>query len=184
MRAKSVIQLELGDSRHTSQKQQCVLRAALRLVNQIAEREQQPDEIIGNEAATAITGEDSASIPQSPPAELLLMLLQPNAGIQWPDHISDRTLERMAVALMKGDCQGQLFHQYCVCIYVKAIMHLYQLSRVITSSVIKDQLKQSRNTYIAATIRSIKHFDILVPPSLSSIQSLISSVSLQMVSLL
>jgi len=177
MRARSVIQLELVDSRHASQKQQIVLKSALQLVNQIGGcGEKQPAENVGNET-TVIPTEDPAIVPDAPPAELLLMLLHPNAGPQWPDHISNKTLETIAAALMKGDCQGQLFHQYCVCIYVKAIMHFYQLSRQITSPVVKEQLVQSRNVYIAATLRSIQQFNILASPSLKSIQALISSVS-------
>lgn len=177
MRARSVIQLELGDSRHTSQKQQTVLKAALQLVNQIGGcEEKQPGESVGNDT-TDIATEEPATVPEAPPAELLLMLLHPNTGPQWPDHISNKTLEKMAAALMKGECQGQLFHQYCVCIYVKAIMHFYQLSRMITSPVVKNQLVQSRNASIAATLRSMRQFNILASPSLQSIQSLVSSVS-------
>lgn len=177
IRARSVIQLELGDSRHTSQKQQTVLRAALQLVNQIGRCEKkQPGENIGNETTDATT-EESVTVPGAPPSELLLMLLHPNAGPQWPDHISNKTLEKMAATLMKGDCQGQLFHQYCVCIYVKAIGHFYQLSRIITSPIVRVQLVQSRNAYIAATLRSMRQFNILASPSLQSIQSLVSSVS-------
>lgn len=178
MRARSVIQLELVDSRHTSQKQQVVLKAALQLVNQIGGcEEKQPDENVGIET-TVITAEDPAIIPDAPPAELLLMLLHPNAGPKWPDHISNKALEKMAAALMKGDFQGQLFHQYCVCIYVKAIMHFYQLSRQINSSVVKEQLVQSRNAYITATLRSIQQFNILASPTLQSIQALVSSALL------
>lgn len=177
MRARSVIQLELGDSRHTSQKQQTVLKAALQLVKQVGGfEEKQPGESVENKTMDTIT-EEPATVPEAPPSELLLMLLHPNAGPQWPDHISNKTLEKMAAALMKGDCQGQLFHQYCVCIYVKAIMHFYQLSRIITSPIVKHQLVQSRNSYIAATLRNMRQFNILALPSLQSIQSLVSSVS-------
>ena len=181
MRARSVIQLELGDNRHTNQKQQSILRAALQLVNQIGDREEeQPEENLGNEAKTATTIEDPVTVPESPPVEMLLMLLHPNDETQWPDHISDQTLEKMAVVLMKGACRGQLFHQYSICVYVKAITHLYHLSRVITSPVVKEQLNRSRHTYIAAASRSIEHFNILTSPSLASIQALISSVSNQL----
>lgn len=85
----------------------------------------------------------------------------------------------MASTLLQADSlsQTQSFHQYCVCIYVKGIFHLYQSSRITDSRLIKKGLLQSRSAYIAATIRSIEHFNILCRPNLSSIQCLISSVS-------
>lgn len=83
----------------------------------------------------------------------------------------------MATELIKGGCRGRLFHQYCVCIYVKAICYLYQLSRVAVNATVMSQLSQSRKVYTAAALRSIKEFNVLTPPSLPAIQSLMSGVS-------
>lgn len=84
----------------------------------------------------------------------------------------------MATALLQDSFEtyDQMFHRYCVCIYVKAIFYTYQLSRTLNGSSIKRQLSQSRLAYIAATIRSIERFNILMVPDLPSVQALISAV--------
>ncbi|PYI09394.1 hypothetical protein BO78DRAFT_308323 [Aspergillus sclerotiicarbonarius CBS 121057] len=179
IQARSVIELELGDCRHISKEQQSILNSALQLVSELAEKE--PVESEGCLGGNGLIGDPSVTVPESPPPELLFMLLRvPSdaSDIRWPDHISSKTFERMATALIKGDCRGHLFHQYCVCIYVKAISYVYQLSRVAANATVKSQLSQSRKVYIAATLRSIKEFDILTPPSLPAIQSLISGALL------
>ncbi|RAK97342.1 transcription factor domain-containing protein [Aspergillus ibericus CBS 121593] len=176
IQAKSVIELELGDCRHISKEQQSILNSALQLVSQLAEKE--PVEAEGCLGADGFTEDPTLSVPESPPPELLFMLLRvpsDNSDLRWPDHISNKTFEKMATALMNGDCRGKLFHQYCVCIYVRALCHLYSLSRVAANATVKNQLYRSRKVYVAATLRSIKQFDILTPPSLPSIQSLISA---------
>ncbi|PWY69632.1 hypothetical protein BO94DRAFT_590416 [Aspergillus sclerotioniger CBS 115572] len=174
IQAKSVIELELGDCRHISKGQQSILSSALQLVSQLAEKESVES---GENEGDILVEDPSVTIPESPPPELLFLLLRFPSGksdIRWPDHISNKTFERMATALIKGDCRGRLFHQYSVCIYVKAICYVFQLSRVAANATVKGQLFQSRKAYTAAALRSIKQFDILAPPSLSAIQSLIS----------
>ncbi|OJI83003.1 hypothetical protein ASPTUDRAFT_123266 [Aspergillus tubingensis CBS 134.48] len=180
IQAKNIIQLELNDSRHVNRGRQSILRSALQLVNQIAESEaQHSDEIIEEFQPN----DPALSIPDAPPRELLFMLLQgppESMCIQWPDHISRKTYEEMATALLRSEprLQGQLLHQYSICIYVKAIFHIYQVSRTVRSALLKTQLSQSRSTYIAATIRSIENLNILKQPDISSIQALLSSALL------
>ncbi|RDH21196.1 hypothetical protein M747DRAFT_322606 [Aspergillus niger ATCC 13496] len=180
IQAKNIIQLELNDSRHVNRGRQSILRSALQLVNRIAESEpQHPDEIIEEPQPS----DPALTIPDAPPRELLFMLLKgppESICIQWPDHISRKTFEKMATALLEHGprLQGQLFHQYCICIYVKAIFHLYQASRTVDNPLLKSQLSQSRSTYITATIRSIEKLSILKRPDLSTIQALLSSALL------
>lgn len=85
----------------------------------------------------------------------------------------------MATALLQGDLEPheQLFHQYCICIYVKGIIHLNHVSRISDNVAIKNQLSQSTSAYTAAALRSIGNFNILNRPNLTTIQCLISSVS-------
>ncbi|KAI3011157.1 transcriptional regulator family: Fungal Specific TF [Aspergillus niger] len=180
IQAKNIIQLELNDSRHINRGRQSILRSALQLVNRIAESEpQHPDEIIEEPQPS----DPALTIPDAPPRELLFMLLKgppESICIQWPDHISRKTYEKMATALLEHEprLQGQLFHQYCICIYVKAIFHLYQASRTVDNPLLKSQLSQSRSIYITATIRSIEKLSILKRPDLSTIQALLSSALL------
>ncbi|KAE8372264.1 hypothetical protein BDV26DRAFT_286095 [Aspergillus bertholletiae] len=124
-------------------------------------------------------------IPPTPPAELLYMLLpEPvmsnglHHQIRWPDHISDKAFERMMTSLLDGDCRGQLFYQYSICVYVKAMFHLYQLVRRSTNPAVKKQLQKSKKTYEAAALQALKHINIMSTPSLSLIQALISAALL------
>ncbi|KAJ5341707.1 hypothetical protein N7541_010831 [Penicillium brevicompactum] len=177
IQAKSVIQIDLHNPCDISREQQSLLKSALQLVNSIADSE-------SNNSVTALEEEtslqDSASIcPESPSRELLFMLLhgpQESISIQWPDHISYKTFTKMAVALLRSRSEigDHRFHQHSVCIYVKAVFHLYQASRTNDDPLIKDELSRSRSAYTMAAMRSIEHFNILKPPDLSSIQSLIS----------
>ncbi|KAI2820013.1 transcriptional regulator family: Fungal Specific TF [Aspergillus niger] len=101
IQAKNIIQLELNDSRHVNRGRQSILRSALQLVNRIAESEpQHPDEIIEEPQPS----DPALTIPDAPPRELLFMLLKgppESICIQWPDHISRKTFEKMATALLE-----------------------------------------------------------------------------------
>ncbi|RAL10283.1 fungal specific transcription factor domain-containing protein [Aspergillus homomorphus CBS 101889] len=182
--ARSIIEVELDDCRHISHEQQSALKAALDLVSQIADTERLESDATAEDRFSI---DPDIAIPDAPPPELIFMLLPGKTalacframeGYQWPDHISEESLERMATELLKEDCKGQVFHQYSVCVYVKAIFHSYNLARGVTSVTVKQQLFRSKSTYIAAAIHSIHKFDILAPPSLVSIQSLLSSAFL------
>ncbi|KAL2822107.1 hypothetical protein BJX63DRAFT_417869 [Aspergillus granulosus] len=178
IQAKNIIQLELDDSRYISRERQSILTSALQLVSEIAESG--PVHSLDEEP---IDIQPDVPIPKVPPRELLFMLLRGPQGsvrIQWPDHISDKAFEKMAAALLQDDlsAETQLFHQYCVCIYAKAIRYLQQASRVTDDPVMRSQLVEARNTYLVAAIRSIEQFNILTRPSLSSIQALLSGASI------
>lgn len=97
--------------------------------------------------------------------------------IRWPDHISNKAFERMMSSLLDGDCRGQLFYQYSICVYVKAMFHLYQLARRSTNPSVKKQLQKSKRTYEAAALQALKHINLMSTPSLSLIQALLSAVS-------
>lgn len=99
------------------------------------------------------------------------------APIRWPDHITDETFQRMMAGILSGACQGQAFHQSCVCVYVKAIFHLYQLARLCANPQVKKQLRKSKRTYEAAALQALEQINVMSSPSLLSIQSFISAVT-------
>ncbi|KAL3474797.1 hypothetical protein BJX99DRAFT_230995 [Aspergillus californicus] len=180
IQAKNIIELELDDSRYINRDRQALLKSALQLVNRLADSEPRCfDADLPDGPAPA---ESAIITPESPPRELLFMLLRgpPEAAhVDWPDHISDKTYEKMATVLLQGSQdRGQLFHRYCVCVYVKAIFHLDRVSRLNQNPAIKSQLAGSRKVYIAATLQSIEHLSLLEGPDISSIQCLLSSALL------
>ncbi|KAL4882659.1 hypothetical protein BJY04DRAFT_217152 [Aspergillus karnatakaensis] len=181
IQAKNIIQIELGDSRITSNKMQSILKSALELVNGIATSEHRHADLLHEEET--FEQELALSIPDVPPREMLFMLFRDpseSGRARWPDHISDQCYERMATALLQGDLNppSRLYHQYCICVYVKAIVYIDKTVRNTNSAALKEQFSQSRAAYTAAAIRSIQHFSILGRPNLSTIQCLISSALL------
>ncbi|KAL4868691.1 hypothetical protein BDV12DRAFT_169235 [Aspergillus spectabilis] len=182
IQAKNVIQLELDDSRSISRERQCILKSALELVSEIARSEHRHSDLLVEDEPLLEEG-PAIVIPDAPPRELLFMLLRgpsESMRVRWPDHITDKCYERMATALLQGDVAPPsiLFHQYCVCIYVKAIVHLDKAFRTTENVAIKSQLSQSRSIYAAAASRSIQHFNLLSRPDLTTIQCLISGALL------
>lgn len=109
------------------------------------------------------------------------MIEVPGNRLTWPDHISDKTLEKMIVYLLEDESRGQVFHQYSVCVYVKAICRLYNLSKVSTNKAMRHQFDYSRRRYEAAAIHTLKQLDIIAMPSLALIHALLSAVCLQSV---
>ncbi|KAL4910619.1 hypothetical protein BDW74DRAFT_184459 [Aspergillus multicolor] len=177
IQAKNIIQLELDDSRF-NQERQDILRSALQLVTEIAATER-------HQADTAVDDplDDAHDVPESPPREMLFMLLRgptESVGNEWPDHISDSAYERMATALLEGDLDpnGRLFHQYSICAYVKAVFRSFRLYRATENQAIRRQLSQSKKLYTRAAVKSIRQFNPLQWPDLVSIQSLVSSALL------
>ncbi|KAL4747374.1 hypothetical protein BDW72DRAFT_206528 [Aspergillus terricola var. indicus] len=179
IQAKNVIQLELDDSRSgLSQERQLILKSALQLVTEIAASERRQ-----GDAVTEDESLDGFAVLDSPPREMLFMLLRGptgSAGDEWPDHISEKAYERMATALLQDDLDrnGRLFHQYSICVYVKAVDRLFRISRATDNQAIRRELSQSRRIYTRAAIKSISQFNLLHWPDLLSIQSLISSALL------
>ncbi|CAG7987325.1 unnamed protein product [Penicillium salamii] len=179
--AKSVIQIDLHNPQHISRERQSLLKSALQLVSSIAESEPRHNATSVREESRPLVSDHI--IPQRPSRELLYMLLPgppESVRIQWPDHISDKTFARMATTLLRDDVdiEDQTFRQYHVCVYVKAIFHLYQASRRTDDPILKDELARSRSIYVAAAMRSAENFNILKAPDITTIQFLISSAFL------
>ncbi|RDW94176.1 Zn(II)2Cys6 transcription factor [Aspergillus mulundensis] len=177
IQAKNIIQLELDDSRF-SQERQAILRSALQLVTKIAASERHQADMVAEDLS-----DDGLDVPESPPREMLFMLLRgptESMGSEWPDHISDKAYERMATALLEGelDPNERLFHQYSICVYVKAVYRSFRLYRATENQAIRRQLSQSKKIYTRAAIKSIRQFNPLQWPDLVSIQSLVSSALL------
>ncbi|KAL4890030.1 hypothetical protein BDV59DRAFT_195326 [Aspergillus ambiguus] len=102
----------------------------------------------------------------------------PGTNIQWPDHISGKTLERMVTRLLQHEIDEQAHHQLSICIYVKAISYVVQLSMLSDNLALKRQFLESKKLYEAAALHSLKHINVCSTPSLLLIQSLISGALL------
>ncbi|OJZ84830.1 hypothetical protein ASPFODRAFT_62702 [Aspergillus luchuensis CBS 106.47] len=170
--AKVILQNELSIENDLIPDRRTILRSALDLVEKVANRKNLD---LGGSSSLrmAETHYEGVEVPDVPPPELLYMLLR----FQWPDHVTGKPLEKMAIQLLNGDAHGQLYHQLCICIYVKAVCHVDQLSRLSNNATLLNRLLGSKKVYESAAIRALKEIDICTTPSFTLIQSLISGVS-------
>ncbi|KAJ5087373.1 hypothetical protein N7456_010989 [Penicillium angulare] len=180
IQARNIIEIDIRNP-SISLERQSLLKFALQLVNDNATSSPRPDDLPAEEEYRPQN--NSLAVPDKPSRELLFMLLPgapESVRAHWPDHISLKAYSRMAGALLQSDSklEQHKFHQYCICVYVKAVSYLYQASRTTDDPILKSEFSRSRSSYIMAAMRSIKHFNILSPPDLSVIQSLLSSALL------
>ncbi|KAJ5350403.1 transcriptional regulator family: Fungal Specific TF [Penicillium brevicompactum] len=70
---------------------------------------------------------------------------------------------------------GQVFYQYCVCVYVKAIFHLFQKPRAYKDPRMNEQFLRSKKLYEVSAFRALNSLNFLNAPTLPFIQSLISA---------
>ncbi|KAJ6134903.1 transcriptional regulator family: Fungal Specific TF [Penicillium capsulatum] len=182
--ARAIIQSELEGNDCINDDRQSILKSALSFVNTLATgRTSNSDE----NPSLDIPDEDCQEPPKSlaPSPELLYMILREpkttngtSQSIQWPDHISEKTLQKMASAFFSGQAQGQLFYQYCVCVYVKALSYTYQMTRVQRDPHILHQIFASKRSYEAMALGAMRNLNFLNPPSISLIQSMLSAAFL------
>ncbi|KAI2910086.1 hypothetical protein CBS63078_4218 [Aspergillus niger] len=184
--AKAILQNELSIDNDLISDRRTILRSALDLVEKVANRKNLD---LGGSSSLRMAEihYEGIEVPDVPPPELLYMLLREqsptlNVGkyvqVQWPDHVTGKSLEEMATRLLNGDAHGQLFHQLCICIYVKAVCHVDQLSRLSNNATLLKRLLDSKKVYESAAIRALREIDICTTPSFTLIQSLISGAKL------
>ncbi|KAI2795116.1 hypothetical protein POX_a01721 [Penicillium oxalicum] len=186
--ARVIIQTELDGNGGFNRERQAILKSALEVVNSLAQRN---DSI--SEEALSLGGpcEVYDDIPRScePSQELLFMLLREygdstefSKNLDWPDHISGKTLKRIVSRFLSGNLRGQEFYQYSICVHVRAILHTMHMSRVYQDPVINEHLLQSKRGYTASAMEALRHLNFLNGPSLSFIQALISATFLMVLS--
>ncbi|KAI9926480.1 hypothetical protein ASPWEDRAFT_176548 [Aspergillus wentii DTO 134E9] len=178
--AQNLIRGELESNTHLSLSRRRVLESALSLVNRFANTCQP----VGNRSYEENLDDETVSLPDCPHAELLYMMLGSSTDgtdpLQrlWPDHISNKTMERMFLALMNGTATGQVAHQYKVNVYVRAVMYFSRWLRAFPDGELSESLAQSKKKYVTVALASLRKLDFLSVPSLSLLQSLLSGTIL------
>ncbi|KAJ5587208.1 transcriptional regulator family: Fungal Specific TF [Penicillium hispanicum] len=182
--ARFIIQSELEGNDSINYERQSVLKSAFEFVNTLANGKASPaTDSPPLEAPHGGCSDITEPVPPSP--ELFYMLLrEPTAAtgdcqkLQWPDHISEATLQKMASAFFSGNARGQLFYQYCICTYVKAIFYTYQIPRVLKNSHITEQLLRSKSFYETSALYALKKLSFVNGPSLPFLQAMLSAAFL------
>ncbi|OKO92618.1 hypothetical protein PENSUB_12603 [Penicillium subrubescens] len=205
--ARVIIQSELDGNERMNRERRVILKSALEFVNSMAQRtDSASDDSLALEGSHNDCPDIPESIEPSP--ELLYMLIrgtdskihshtiiftsgivtneraesttstEPSHNLHWPDHISNKALQKMASKFFTSNLTGQRFYQYCICIYMRAIFHTYHMPRLYNDSVMSEQFLKSKRLYAASALHALQNLNILNTPSLSLIQALISATFL------
>jgi hypothetical protein len=97
--------------------------------------------------------------------------------IVWPDHISDRTLERMGLAIMERSESEQVLQLYRISVWIKAFSCISKLAPLISSEHLKAHFKRLKKQYEAGAIEELNAVPLTASPSLPLLQALLSGVS-------
>lgn len=96
--------------------------------------------------------------------------------IVWPDHISDKTLERMGLAILENSENEQVLQLYRIVVWIKAISSISKLAPLISSQHLKVHFKTLKRQYEAAAMEELNSVPLTAPPSLTLLQALLSGV--------
>ncbi|KAJ5162263.1 hypothetical protein N7492_007655 [Penicillium capsulatum] len=175
--AREYIEHELRCNPALSQDRRTVLQLAQKFVGQLSA----PD-LHRQETGIADGGEVEDNLP--PPTltpELLYMMLSAynsqgtsQGAMFWPDHISDRTLERMGLAIIEGSEDEQVLQLYRIVVWVRAISVISNLAPTISSERLKAHFGTLKKQYQAAALEDLNSIPLVAPPSLALVQALLS----------
>ncbi|KAJ5120047.1 transcriptional regulator family: Fungal Specific TF [Penicillium atrosanguineum] len=94
--------------------------------------------------------------------------------ISWPDHISDRTLERMGLAIIERTENETILQLYRITVWVKAICFISALAPMISSEPLKVHFRRLKKQYEVSAIDELNSIPLTAPPSLVLLQALLS----------
>lgn len=95
----------------------------------------------------------------------------------WPDHISNKTLERMGLAIIERSESEQVLQLYRISVWVKAISCISKLAPLISSEPLKVHFRSLKRQFEAAALEELNSIAITATPSLPLLQALLSGVS-------
>lgn len=96
--------------------------------------------------------------------------------INWPDHISDKVLEQMGLAIIEGAESEQVLQHYRINVWVKAMGCISKMSPLIPSKPLRDNFRSLKKRYEAAAIEILNQIPLAAEPSLLLLQSVLSAV--------
>jgi hypothetical protein len=194
--AREYIENELQCNPALSQDRRTALEMARRFVSQLSNPGLHRQE---NVTCEELGVEDNLTRPNLTP-ELLYMMLPGvfpfnDLGIQilivvgpdkktnsqgtivWPDHISDKTLERMGLAIMDRSESEQVLQFYRISVWIKAFSCISKLAPLISSEPLKAHFRNLKKQYEAGAIEELNSIPLTASPSLPLLQALLSGVS-------
>lgn len=96
--------------------------------------------------------------------------------INWPDHISDKVLEQMGLAIIEGTECEQVLQHYRINVWVKAMGFISKMAPLLTSERLRDHFRSLKKKYEAAAVEILNQIPLAAEPSLILLQSILSAV--------
>ncbi|CAG7988247.1 unnamed protein product [Penicillium nalgiovense] len=98
--------------------------------------------------------------------------------INWPDHISDKVLEHMGLAIIEGAEYEQVLQHYRLNVWVKAMSFISKMGPLVSSEPLRDHFRSLKKRYEAAAIEILNQIPLAAEPSLLLLQSVLSATRL------
>ncbi|KAJ5336465.1 uncharacterized protein N7506_004487 [Penicillium brevicompactum] len=179
--ARGYIEHELQCNPALSKDRRTALESARKFVGQLS------NPILHLEETAAmddIDVENNLEPPRLTP-ELLYMMLpghdkktNSQGTVSWPDHISDKVLEQMGLAIIEGSECEQVLQHYRINVWVKAMGCISKLAPLIPSEPLKVHFRTLKKQFEAAATDLLNQIPLTAAPSLLLLQSLMSAVRL------
>ncbi|KAJ5766767.1 uncharacterized protein N7511_004383 [Penicillium nucicola] len=128
--------------------------------------------------------EENLEDPILTPELLYMMLPGPDkqttsqGTVLWPDHISDRILERMGLAIIEGSECEQVLQHYKINVWVKAMGVISKMAPLIASEPLRMHFRKLKKRYEVAALELLNQIPLAAAPSLLLLQSLMSATRL------
>lgn len=96
--------------------------------------------------------------------------------INWPDHISNKVLEQMGLAIIEGTECEQVLQHYRINVWVKAMGFISNVAPLLMSEPLGDHFRSLKKRYEAAAVEILNQIPLAAEPSLLLLQSILSAV--------
>ncbi|OQE38575.1 hypothetical protein PENCOP_c008G04280 [Penicillium coprophilum] len=179
--AREYIEHELQCNPALSKDRRSALESARKFVSQLSNPTLHWQE-------TAATHDMDVQETLEPPTltpELLYMMLpgpdkktNSQGTIIWPDHISDKVLEQMGLAIIEGTECEQVLQHYRMNVWVKAMGCISKMAPLVTSKPLRNHFRSLKKRYETAAIEILNQIPLAAEPSLLLLQSIMSATRL------
>ncbi|KAJ5680985.1 hypothetical protein N7536_012124 [Penicillium majusculum] len=179
--AREYIEHELKCNPALSKDRRTALESARKFVSQLSNPTLNFEETA---AMHDMDVQENLEPPTLTPELLFMMLPGPDkrtnsqGTINWPDHISNKVLEQMGVAIIEGTECEQVLQHYRINVWVKAMGFISKMAPLLTSERLGDHFRSLKKRYEAAAVEILDQIPLAAEPNLLLLQSILSAARL------
>ncbi|KAI3131530.1 transcriptional regulator family: Fungal Specific TF [Penicillium roqueforti] len=179
--AREYIEHELQCNPALSKDRRTALESARKFVSQLSNPTLYWEETA---AMPDMDVQETIQPPTLTPELLYMMLPGPDkktnsqGTINWPDHISDKVLEQMGLAIIEGTECEQVLQHYRIIVWVKAMICISKMAPLIISEPLRNHFRSLKKRYEVAATEILNQIPLAAEPSLLLLQSVLSATRL------